>query len=154
MRLIRRGIITALTQRSSNQIGTAGEMWLKLELVRSGYCVSYMPRGEVSGDLKAIDSISGEVFLIEVKTARKCQDGKWRFTLEKSGPFGSTSHAKVDIVALLAVTESGRVIPFIVPVSEVSTQRQAVISSHPERYQGRLAKWRRHYDHHDSRLQL
>lgn len=138
-RMLQGGMILALAKRTHREIGAVGERWLAEALERQGYRVAYTGAGEKRGDLVVVDVVSGEVRKIEVKTARRAKDGKWRFTLVKEG---CTSHLHADLVALLAVTESGRVIPFIMPVEAVQQQRQAVITSHPERYAGKLARWR------------
>jgi hypothetical protein len=138
-RMIQGGLILALASRTHREIGAVGERWLCETLERQGYRVAYGQLGKKEGDLRVIDVITGEVLKIEVKTARQCKDGKWRFTLAKDG---HTDHQHADMVALLAVMASGRVIPFVMPVEAVANQRQAVITSHPERYAGKLACWR------------
>lgn len=138
-RMLQGGIILALANRTHREIGAVGERWLKEALTKQGYRVAYAAQGEKRGDLSVVDVITGEVRKIEVKTARRCKDGKWRFTLVKDG---HTDHQHADMVALLAVMDSGRIVPFVMPVEVVSNQRQAVITSHPERYQGKLARWR------------
>ncbi len=132
-------VILALASRSHNAVGTMGELWLMQTLQNAGYVVQALKPGQKQGDLLSIDRFTGETTRIEVKTARQCSDGKWRYTLTKDG---HTDHRHADKIALLAVLESGRVILFIVPVEILKSQRQAVISSHPERYKGKLARWR------------
>ncbi len=132
-----RGMGTGVLAGSGQALGAAGEMWLWSALEAQGYRVAYA--GQKRGDLRCVNVFTGEVVKIEVKTARQTVDGKWRFTLWKAG---KTDHRHADMVALLAVTASGRVIPFLVPVGELAGQRAAVISSHPERYAGKLARWR------------
>jgi hypothetical protein len=136
---MRQGLLTALTNLNNRQIGGIGEIWLSEALKNQGYEVTPGIQGQKRGDLLAIDPQSGEMTRIEVKTARKCKDGKWRFTLAKKG---HTDHRHADKVALLAVLKTGDVVVFMIPVEEISRQQQAVITSHPERYNGKLAQWR------------
>lgn len=138
-RMIQGGLILALASRTHREIGAVGERWLKEALERQGYRVAYGHMGSKNGDLAVVDVTTGEVRKIEVKTAREGRDGKWRFTLFKAG---HADHRHADMVVLLAVMASGRVVPFVMPVEAVAAQRQAVITSHPERYAGKLARWR------------
>lgn len=139
MQISQSHVLHALASRSHNAVGVVGEVWLMKTLQNEGYVVEAMKPGRKQGDLLAIDRFTGETTRIEVKTARQCSDGKWRYTLTKDG---HTDHRHADKIALLAVLESGRVIPFIVPVEVLKSQRQAVITSHPERYAGKLSRWR------------
>lgn len=123
-------------------LGFAGEMTAAQLLTDSGYRVARSRRYE--GDLKAQNPHTGELFRVEVKTAMCCRDRKWRFLLFKRSRFGSTDYRNSDIVLLLAVIESFQVVPFVVPVAALGCNRaQLVITSHPLRYAGWLAAFRR-----------
>lgn len=130
----------ALTHKNSRGIGMAGELTARKMLEKAGYQVTRAP--QLHGDLRAIDPTTGETWDVEVKTARRSKDRKWRFTLVLQGKGGRTDHRHADVVLLLAVLKSGRCIPFLIPVSELLNQRQAVICSHPESYAGKLAQYR------------
>lgn len=136
---MRKGFLTSLTNLTNKQIGGIGEIWLSEALRNQGYEVQPGIQGQKRGDLLAIHPKTGEITKIEVKTSRRCKDGKWRFTLTKKG---CTDHRHADKVALLAVLKTGQVVVFMIPVSEVADQNAAVISSHPEQYNGKFAKWR------------
>lgn len=115
--------------------GAAGEMMVTRALEARGYEVS---RDRTRGDLKVITP-DGEIVGVEVKTARKCSDGKWRFLLRKDG---HQDHRKSDVVIMLCVMRTGDVVPFVVPTSVLVDQRQAVITSLPYTYAGKLAAYR------------
>lgn len=136
---MRKGFLTAFTNLSNRQIGGIGEIWLSEALRNQGYEVTPGIQGQKRGDLTAVDPRSGEMTRIEVKTARRGKDGHWRFTLVKKG---HTDHRHADKVALLAVLKTGDVVLFMIPVEEIKNRRSAVISNHPEQYNGQLAKWR------------
>lgn len=129
----------ALADRNRRGMGIAGERTAQAMLERAGYLVSRAPIHH--GDLKAIDPDTGQVWFIEVKTARRSKDKKWRFPL-KPGGNARTAPWFADVVCLLAVMPSCRVIPFIVPIGQLLYQCQAVITSHPETYAGKLAQYR------------
>src|SRR5688572_14656610 len=97
----------ALAQRSRRSIGVMGERAAAALLEASNYQVSFTRIGEKRGDLRAINAATGQVHYIEVKTARRCKDGKWRFTLFLTNKI---DHRHADTVMLLAVLESGRLI--------------------------------------------
>lgn len=115
-------------------LGRLGEftVWNALE------CAGYTVRRArmFQGDLRCV-SPDGEIYYVEVKTARRGRDGKWRARLYKRG---CTDHRHADLVVLLAVV-GVRAVPFVIPVRDLPG-RQCVITSDPERYAGRLAAFR------------
>lgn len=122
-------------------LGYAGEMTAARLLTEAGYRVVKAFRYE--GDLKAQNRQTGELFRVEVKTAMRGGDGKWRFLLFKKSRFGVTDYRHSDIVILLAVVEAFQVVPFVVPVESLGRNRvQLAITSHPLRYAGWLATFR------------
>jgi hypothetical protein len=129
----------ALVDRSRRSIGLMGENHAARLLEQSGYLVSFTQYAEKRGDLRAIDCKTGQIYKVEVKTARRSIDRKWRFTLYMPG---LTDHRHSDVVILLAILECGSIIPFVVPIHILKDQRQAVITSHPETYAGKLAEFR------------
>lgn len=133
------GLQIALADRGRNAVGALGEKWTRLMLEKSGYVVKSERKGQQRGDLRVICRSTGEIFQVEVKTARRCKDRKWRFLLWKKD---KQSHLHADVVILLTVTEAGYVVPFIVPVAALADQHQAVITSHPFEYRGKLATYR------------
>lgn len=137
--LILPSFATALADRSRRGIGALGEKTAAHLLEQSGYQVSFCQLKQKRGDLRAVSTATGQIHQVEVKTARRCKDGKWRFTLWLKNKI---DHRHADVVMLLAVLESGRVITFVVPVEQLADQHQAVITSHPEKYNGKLARYR------------
>lgn len=127
-----------ISKRSHTAIGALGERAAAILLEKAGYAVSFTNQRQ-AGDLKAINTETGETYTIEVKTARRCSDRKWRFTLAKTG---HTDHRHADFVILMCALKSGRMIPFVIPISELENQRAAVISSHPEDYSGKFSIYR------------
>lgn len=116
-------------------VGSLGEalVWRWSEL--AGYRVQ-RPVGRMTGDLWV--GANGGWARVEVKIARRSKDSKWRFTLYKQG---HTDHRYSDVVVLLAALVTGVVIPFVVPAIDLNG-RQAVITSDPRRYAGKLAVYR------------
>lgn len=115
-------------------LGKLGEFTVWNALEASGYQVRRARMFQ--GDLHVI-SPDGEVFYVEVKTARRGKDGKWRFGLIKPG---CTDHRHADLVVALAVVGC-QAVPFVIPVGELPG-RQCVITSDPQRYAGRLSAFR------------
>lgn len=130
---------TALADRSRRGIGALGEKTAAHLLKQSGYVVSFCQVGQKRGDLRAVSTATGQVHQVEVKTARRGKDGKWRFTLYLAG---KTDHRHADVLMLLAVLESGNIITFVVPVAQITDKHHAVITSHPATYAGKLAAYR------------
>jgi hypothetical protein len=124
---------------SRNYLGTAGEVWAARALEAAGYKVRL---DHQRGDLTAITK-DGEILYVEVKTARQGKDKKWRFTLYKYWQKRlCTDHNRADFVILLCVLKPGCCVPFVVPTDRLSAQRQAVITSHPDKYAGKLSLYR------------
>ena len=124
-------------QYAREKTGRWGENWVVERLREQGIHARRSYRGE-KGDVQAVMPETGQILRIEVKTANRSKDKKWRFTLWLAG---HTDHRKADLVILVALVE-GEAVPFIVPVSELYNQRQAVITSHPKRYAGKLFSYR------------
>ena len=122
-----------------HSVGALGERIAANLLEKAGYSVSFTHPGERRGDLRVCNPTTGEVHHIEVKTARRGKDGKWRFTLVKDG---ATDFRDSDFVLLLAVLKTGKTTLFFIPVPELGQRRQICITSHPESYAGLFCKYR------------
>lgn len=131
------GFGMTLLDCSHNELGERGELTAKILFRKAGYYVE--KASERCGDLRVTCTSTGQTWRVEVKTARRAKDYKWRFTLWKEG---HTDHRYSDIVLLLAVTATGDVVPFVVPIAVLKDQNQAVISSEPHYYAGKLAAYR------------
>lgn len=106
--------MTVMLAHKRAYLGMWGEEWLKGKLERCGYQVSNAHKGEFRGDLRVVDQVTGEVFRLEVKTARAGKDKRYRFCLRKKG---HTDIAHADYVALLCVSRWGTVTPYLAPVT-------------------------------------
>jgi len=120
-------------------VGALGEMAAAKLLEMRGYRVSFTGAAEKRGDLRVVSPVTGEVVRVEVKTARRCKDGKWRFTLKKKQ---HTDYRHSDVVVLLAVIGGGAVVPFVIPVADLGERSQVCITSSPAKYAGRWARYR------------
>jgi hypothetical protein len=125
--------------QTHTEVGKGGELMIARALEAVGYAVSL---AHTFGDLTVVDK-HGEIFYVEVKTARRGRDGKWRFTLYKRWQGRvCTNHVYTDFVVLVCALKTGDCIPFVVPTSELLDKHQAVITSYPTDYKGRLAHFR------------
>ncbi|MCL4251808.1 MAG: hypothetical protein KJ065_26885 [Anaerolineae bacterium] len=129
-----------LSEPNRRGIGRIGEELVYRKLRDANLQVSFAHHGEQRGDLIA-RTLQGEVIRVEVKTARRNCARKWCFTLEKNG---HTSITHSDVLILLCITASGDFVPFVIPVSDVIGRRHIVITSEPEYYSGRFARYRQH----------
>src|SRR3972149_4905962 len=118
-----------LSDSKRKAVGTMGEITIARMLECSGYDVSFTHPGEKRGDICAVSRSTGEIMRIEVKTARRATDGKYRFTLFKKG---HTDYRDSDVVILLPVLKSGRVVPFVLPVERLGKRSTVLITSPPE----------------------
>lgn len=118
-------------------LGDMGEITVRGQLESAGYLVSRGRRGE--GDLHVVDPLTGECWRVEIKTALRGRDRKWRFLLYKSG---KTNYRCSDVVILLAVLDDFHCIPYTIPVRDLGARSQLVITSHPATYAGWLSVYR------------
>lgn len=127
-----------LTNPGRNGIGKLGERLAMLILETNGYTVSHTQHRQRRGDLRVIDA-DGQIHRVEVKTARRGKDKKWRFLVYKRG---EQDYRDADYLLLLAVTASGETVPFIIPVADIDQRSIICISSNPRTYAGRWAAYR------------
>lgn len=118
---------------SSQDIGQWGEVYVKNRLSDLGWQI--LP--ESQADVSAVSPETGEIVKIEVKTARRGKDGKFRATTYKRG---HTDHNKADIVVLIC--QHTELTFFVIPSQAV--KNHIAITSNPRTYEGKWSKYRRH----------
>lgn len=118
---------------SPQDIGMWGEHYCAARLRESGWVVDR----NSPADLRAIDSSTGRVLHIEVKTARRGADKKWRATLQKQD---HTSADRADLVIFLCISHSLAI--FVLPKLVFAGRRALVVTSEPTTYAGKLAPYR------------
>lgn len=123
----------ALCDKSS-AVGVYGERIAADALTAAGYRVWSTDRA-APGDLHAINPRTGEVTIIEVKTARRTVNrsnpaGYWQFSLYRARPGGKvcTDARRADVIILLAVQDNGSVVAFVIPASELGNRKKIAIS--------------------------
>jgi len=112
-----------LANPNTRALGTLGEYAAMCLLRNAGYTVSNTRPGQHRGDLRVIDPETGEVLIVEVKTARQNSSKKWSFCLFREG---KTDYRHADILIALAVLKSGDVIPFVIPTSAIPFRKKLV----------------------------
>lgn len=127
---------------NSYHAGVNGEQLAAAMLRKAGYQVEHVAKEEHAGDLRVIDQATGEVWRVEVKTARRSGHGFWQFLLNKRDKHGVTSCAQSDVTLLLAVLKSGAAVPFVIPCEALAGIQKISVPSHPEDYSGRWAAYR------------
>lgn len=132
------GLLHNIAHPSAQALGALGEQLCYHLLTARGYTVSGVHPGEHRGDLRAITP-AGEVLRVEVKTARRSRDGKWRFLLRKAN---KTDCSHSDVVILLCAMKTGYVVPFVIPTPALARRQQACITSDPYNYAGKYARYR------------
>lgn len=130
-----------LSQLDNNELGLFGEAYVASILKRNGYIVSHTATVTRNrGDLRIIDTATGETHLIEVKTARKHHfKSRWEFCLNKSI---KTKCTYSDIIVFLCIDDHENIFIYVCPAGFYSGTAQACICSHPIIYSGKLAIWR------------
>lgn len=127
--------LTAHMAQGRVAIGATGENVIARAFEARGYSVR---TAYENGDLHVITP-AGELNYVEVKTARRGKDGKWRFTLYKKN---SQDHRYSDYVVLLCVMKSGFSVPFVIPTRFILDRHAIAITSYPQTYSGRFAQFR------------
>lgn len=131
-----------LSNKRAKSVGLYGETWAAAALERAGYVVSRAKEGDKRGDLCAVDTSTGEMIRVEVKTSRRGSDGIYRFCIERRiGARVCTSAHHSDFLILLAVTKTGTVYPFVIPVTD-GLPKHISFCGHPDLYTGKYSKFR------------
>ena len=128
---------------SRGEIGNAGESFAYAEFERAGYAMARIGRGDQRGDLRVLDTDTGEVWRVEVKAMRRDKNGHWQACLKRQ----TQARVKTDAshshyVLLLAFPKVGAPIPFLIPADELRGMKQIHLASDPRSYAGKWAKFR------------
>lgn len=73
---------------------------------------------------------------IEVKTAKRGKDNKYRATLYKQG---SQNHRKSDFVIFVILDDKAYF--YLIPTKEIRHKNHLCITSHPSKYRGKYAQY-------------
>lgn len=124
-------------------LGEIGELYAMRLLRGLGYRVRrYHHKGY---DLIATNLTTGDRLRIEVKTARKHSDGKWRFTTIKNDKYGRTNSAHSDIVICLQWWEASFT-PYLIPIADILGKVSICVTSNPIRYAGKYRQYQHNWD--------
>lgn len=129
------GLFNQFTQNRV-ALGTAGEGVIAHYLEKAGYDVS---TNHNPCDLQVFLK-NGAVVYIEVKTARfTSRPKRWQFCLYRKD---CTDHRKAHVVILLCASKAGYGVPFVLPISAVSSIKQLQITcGNPREYTGKYARY-------------
>lgn len=120
-------------------LGEHGEALVNRALTDNGYIVTTPPAGTKRGDLRAIDTDTGETIAIEVKTSRRGKCG-WAFQLWKRG---KTNHNNADVVVCLAIGKSGNVLTaLVIPVQDIRDLKSIKVKSYNALQSGKWSRYR------------
>ena len=129
-------LIATETRRS---VGIVGEQIAARMFEEAGYGVVPCRNRSRRGDLLVIDQHTGEIFRVEVKTARLAKDNRYHFTLVKSG---RTDYHDAQFVLLLALSPTGYPVPFLIPVADIPARRSIQFYGLPDTYSGKWSSYR------------
>jgi Holliday junction resolvase-like predicted endonuclease len=128
---------------SRGEIGNAGEAYAYAEFERAGYAVTRTGHRDKEGDLRVLDTDTGEVWRVEVKSMRRGSRGHYQACLRRQIKARvCTDAAHSQVVLLLAFPKVGAPIPFLIPQAVLMGRSQIVIASDPRTYAGKWAKFR------------
>ena len=121
-----------------NFVGSYGEKWLVNQFNQSGYIAQITPQKAHEGDLRVLDTQTGEYIKIEAKTALETTSG-YGFCINKSK---KTNCSYSDFVALICIDKQLSHYLYIIEPSLFNNSQFIRISSHPTRYAGKYAPFR------------
>lgn len=104
-------IFDAIVRSDRHGRGAAGETFASDMFKDAGYKVKRHKHMSRLGDLRVIHPDTGEFWDVEVKTARRREDGRWCFQLITD----TQDYRHANYVLLLAVSSNGIVSPFLIP---------------------------------------
>jgi hypothetical protein len=132
----------------TQSLGYKGEKWAAEALSSLGWSVDMPGDFNAAYDLKIGRSGEPQTLHVEVKTAKisyrypKPGYRRPRYQFDLSGGLDAK---KIDFLyILLAIDETGKVTPFIVPSWAIGNRQHVQITSPPEHYTGRLLVGYRH----------
>lgn len=124
-------------QSKHYDIGIAGEKLAAAMFEDAGY-LARKPNYHGT-DLEVRDPKTGQFFEVEVKTATRSESRKsWQFCLNKPK---NTSLSHSAYVLLILIAEK-RVFTYLIPSEFLGPTKQFTISSHPDKYRGKVAPFR------------
>lgn len=125
------------SKTTNTDIGKAGERLAISMFEEAGYKARKPKYHGV--DLEVRDPKSGEFFTVEVKTANRTECRKsWQFCLNKRGNTCSCNSAYILLILIAEKT----VFTYLLPSDFLADTKQFTISSHPEKYKGKIAPFR------------
>lgn len=128
---------------SRAMFGQSGEQWAYAEFERAGYLVSRPEPGTQRGDLRVVDTDTGEIWRVEVKSARRDTQGNWQACLKRQIKARvCTDSAHSHFVLLLCFPRIGAPIPFLIPTDALLGMKQISIASDPRSYAGKWSIYR------------
>lgn len=119
-------IFDSIAQNDRNERGFAGEYFARQLLRKSGYIAERIAVKK-SGDVRAVHPGTGEMWNVEVKTARRRNDGKFCYQLLTD----KQDYRHSDYVLLLAVCGNGIVVTFLIPVDVLERRGAKTITLPP-----------------------
>ncbi|NIT56290.1 MAG: hypothetical protein GWN00_08660 [Aliifodinibius sp.] len=117
--------------------GAFGEDYIVRLLRTSGFFARKASNLLFSGDIECIDTETGEILKIEVKTSNENPyTGRFQFCLKKPG---HTDCTYSDFVILVCIDKNGKIYLYIAAPSCFDGAKKITISSHPTKYRGKYA---------------
>lgn len=130
--------LLAFNSKTTNtDIGSAGERLAIAMFEEAGYQARKPKYHGV--DLEVRDHKTGEFFTVEVKTANRSESRKsWQFCLNKPKNTCACNSAYILLILIAEKT----VFTYLLPSDFLADTKQFTISSHPEKYKGKIAPFR------------
>jgi len=105
--------------------------------------VSGIAHGDQRGDLLVVDTDTGELWRVEVKSMRLDSQGRYQACLKRQIKARvCTDAAHSEFVLLLAFPRIGAPTPFLIPSDAVRGLKQIRIASDPKTYAGKWSQFR------------
>jgi hypothetical protein len=124
-------------QSKHYDVGNAGEK-LALAMFEDAGFLARKPKYHGT-DLEIRDPKTGEFFEVEIKTATRSESRKsWQFCLNKPKHASLSNSAYVLLILIAEKT----VFTYLIPSGFFNKTKQFTISSHPETYKGKAARFR------------
>jgi len=126
-------------------LGTAGEQFARLVLSTGETIVTDTANDrDKKGDLRVLNTTTGEVVRIEVKTARRDSQNKYQACLHrqvKSRVCTDAQHSNF-VLMLCAVSDGSFPVMFLIPTEAIVGMKTLAITGSPYSYTGKWSKFR------------